>query len=520
MQLKSIFNKKNFHKFLLLFASVVFFAFQHPSFIFKEGLPLLSYIALVPLFLLIDRLNWKNIWLYGFLYGFLGYSLFGYWLATFHPMGITVIAGMYGIYLLCTLPLLKFAKDMFPKFGWIAQWIVWCAYEYVKTLGFSGFHYAVTAYSHWRIIPLIQCTNIIGVWGLSAIITFFSAWIAQCIQDRSFKKHIVSGSIWLICFSTIFIYGLFSQIDYSNEEHKTVALIQQNSDPWKGGTEAYKKDLRILKSLTNQALKENSQIDFIVWPETAFIPRIFYNYQKRDNRERFDLVNDLLNYIDSKEVPFVIGNDHGVNYVDYNAVMVFEPKKNVLPPNPQMYFKMHLVPFTEYFPFDKQFPKLYELLLNGDTHMWEPGREANVLHIDNFSIGTPVCFEDTFGYIGRRFVNNGAKVLVNLSNDAWAKSLACQYQHLSMAVFRSVENRVSSVRSTSSGQTCIIDPNGKILKMAPSQTETFITGSFPVLSKNSKTVYTILGDYVGKIFTALALIIFAFAFIKLKKEKK
>ena len=179
-----------------------------------------------------------------------------------------------------------------------------------------------------------------------------------------------------------------------------------------------------------------------------------------------------------------------------------------MPPAPEVYGKMKLVPFTEYFPFDKQFPQLYQMLLNGDTHMWEPGNEPVVFEVvgnggaTKINFSTPICFEDTFGFVGRRFVNAGAQAFVNLSNDAWSKSLACQYQHLSMAVFRSVENRVPTVRATTTGQTCIIDPNGKILAMAEPFVETYLVGSIPVMDKTVKTMYTRFGDYVGIIFAS------------------
>lgn len=527
MSLNTIFCKKNIINFSLLFSGIILFAFQHPSFLFKEGLPILSYFAYIPIFLLIPRLSWKSIWPFGFLYGFLAYSLYAYWLGTFHPMGITVIAGMYGVYLLIAFPLLKLAYESSAKYGWIFQWCVWCGYEFVKTLGFSGFHYGVTAYSHWKILPMIQCVDVIGVWGLSAFITFSSAWICKIIIDKNVKKHIVSASIWICCFALILIYGFISPIDYSKEETKTVALIQQNSDPWKGGTKTYRKDLEVLLNLSKKALEENKNIDFVVWPETAFVPRIDYHYTRRENRERFELVEKLLTFINSQNVPFIIGNDHAVpkdgggsyDYVDYNCVMLFKPGENVIPPKPETYYKMHLVPFTEYFPFDKMCPRLYQLLLNGDTHMWEPGKVANVLSIDDFYYGTPVCFEDTFSYIGRRFVNNGAEAFINLSNDTWANSLACQYQHLSMAVFRSVENRVASVRATASGQTCIVDPNGKILAMAQPNEETFLIGDFPIRKNFEKTFYTKVGDIVGIIFAIISALILIIKLIKIIFEK-
>jgi apolipoprotein N-acyltransferase len=78
-------------------------------------------------------------------------------------------------------------------------------------------------------------------------------------------------------------------------------------------------------------------------------------------------------------------------------------------------------------------------------------------------------------------------------------------QHLSMAVFRAVENRRSMVRSTASGQTCAIDPNGKILAMAEPFTESYLIGEVPVVTP--LTLYTRFGDYLGAAFTWAAFLL-------------
>lgn len=521
----------------LLVLSIILFALPQPNLLTVQGIPFLAYFALVPVFLLVRFVSWKTVWLCGIAYGVGAYCLFTYWLATFHPLGIFVISFMYGLYLMVAFPLLKAAASLFPKWGWLVQGVVWCAYDFVKTLGFSGFHYGVLAYSHWRWTPLIQIVDVVGIWGLDALITFTSAWFTALIVDAyrnravegcgcrfkalvralpaACRAHWISGCCWLVVFVGVLVYGFVSPVDYSQEPQVEVALIQQNSDPWVGGMTAYQRDLKTLMRLSEQALAQNPDVDFVVWPETAFVPRIAWHYQHRYERDKFQLVQELLQYLDKAPVPFVIGNDHGIDGVgnrilDYNAVLLFKPGENTLPPAPDIYSKMKLVPFTEYFPFDKQFPKLYQMLLNGDTHMWEPGVEPVVFEVDGLRFSTPICFEDTFGFVGRRFVNAGAQAFVNLSNDAWSKSLACQYQHLSMAVFRSVENRVPAVRSTTTGQTCIIDPNGRILAMAEPFVETYLVGSIPVLDKTEKTVYTRLGDYVGVVFAlAAALLILA-----------
>jgi apolipoprotein N-acyltransferase len=207
-------------------------------------------------------------------------------------------------------------------------------------------------------------------------------------------------------------------------------------------------------------------------------------------------------------VPYIIGNDdarkevntEGVwDRVDYNAVMLFEGNRNT-----QIYRKQHLVPFTEHFPYEKQLPWVYNALEKADTHFWEKGDKATIFEGGGVRFSTPICFEDNFGDLTRNFVRNGADLIVNLTNDAWSKSLPAQMQHLSMAVFRAVENRRSMVRATSSGQTCAIDPNGRVIAMAEPFTETQLTVEVPVLSL--ETPYTAWGDLWAKFLTIAAAI--------------
>jgi apolipoprotein N-acyltransferase len=500
--------------------AVTSFGLAHSNVFSSNGLPAVAYFAYIPVFLLARRVSWKFICPAGFVTGIASYCFFLYWLSSFHPMGLIVMTTLFALEYAAAFPFLKAAAVLFPKNGWIAQWLVWLALEYLKTLGFTGFHYGVAAYTQWSVTPLIQIADITGIWGINAFVVFVSAWFVAVICDfrknaglpllqrivQSVSLHKKSAIVWAVCFAAVIVYGFVSPRDYSGAKTVKAALIQPNSDPWLGGVSAMRSDLDTLIRLSDNALRENPDISLVVWPETAFVPRIMYHYQRRPDRERFELVEKLLQYINGSTAQFVIGSDHAVegytregrfDTVDYNAVLLFTPGENVIPPAPQVYAKMHLVPFTEYFPYEKQFPALYQKLLNGDTHMWEPGTRPVVFEAAGLRFASPVCFEDTFGYIGRMVVQNGAQAIVNLSNDAWSKSVPCQYQHLAMALFRSVENRIPSVRSTASGQTVMIDPNGRIRAMAEPFAQTYITVDIPVLDMTQKTLYTRFGDLFG-----------------------
>ena len=69
----------------------------------------------------------------------------------------------------------------------------------------------------------------------------------------------------------------------------------------------------------------------------------------------------------------------------------------------------------------------------------------------------------------------GANLLVNITNDGWFGESAASRQHLSMAVFRAVENQRSLARAANTGISCYIDPAGGIHQATDLFSPTFIT---------------------------------------------
>jgi apolipoprotein N-acyltransferase len=502
-------------------AAAVLFAASFPNPAAAEGVPVLAWIALVPVFWVVNRVHIGATVFWGALYGYAAYGLFNYWLSVFHPLAGLIVGGIYLIYFALLFPLLKLAALLFPRRGYILQWIIWIAYEYLRTQGFLGYPYGIIGYSQWSVLPVIQIAGITGVWGVSALVVFPSAYTAAALGNRPgaaerpaflekagrfVKREWIPAAVWLAALAAALIYGFASPADYSGAPSARIALIQHNTDPWRGEMEDYRQNFRILRRLSEEALAAEIKPDLVVWSETAFVPRIYWHITYRDDQESYVLVKELLDFLAQQDVPFVIGNDDArkeVNAqgfwerVDYNAVILFDRGEIR-----DLYRKLHLVPFTEYFPYEKELPQIYQALRRADTHFWERGREATVFDINGLKFSSPICFEDTFGYLSRKFVGNGAELIVNLTNDAWSKSLSAQMQHASMAVFRAVENRRSVVRATASGQTCAIAPNGRVLAMAEPFTEAQLTVEVPVLTR--ETVYTRYGDYLAQAFAAAA----------------
>ncbi|MEL3912727.1 apolipoprotein N-acyltransferase [Treponema pedis] len=506
------------YNLLLSLSGVILFYLSHPNKLVLTGIPVFGYIALAPFFLLIKRTSLKFSVLWGAFSGFLSYLAFNFWILFFHQAAVYVITGYYLILYALLFALLKIVDIFFPRYGFIFQALVWVGYEYVKTLGFMGYPYGIIGYTQWNFPTLIRSSAVLGVWGISLLLVFFSSISAVFIYEFTLNKSLKTTvklygkytAIWLGCFCAFFLYGIFAKTDYSSYKKAKLALIQPNTDPWVGNIEVYKNNFYDLKTLSEKAVAENSDISLVVWPETAFIPRIKWHYKYSSDMQSAALVRNLLEFLNGQTVPYLIGNDDAVpigetgeGRLDYNAAMLFVPSKNVIPPEPDTYRKMHLVPFTEHFPYKNIFPFIYRLLEKSDTHFWERGEERFVFNINGIKFGTPICFEDCFGYISADFVKKGADLIVNMTNDAWAKSAVPQYQHLSMAVFRAAENKVPVVRAASSGQTAYIDPNGEIKAMLKPFSKDILTVEVPILTETAKTVYSFAGDYFAVIISVV-----------------
>ena len=113
-------------------------------------------------------------------------------------------------------------------------------------------------------------------------------------------------------------------------------------------------------------------------------------------------------------------------------------------------------------------------------------------------------------------MKNNPSFILSLSNDLWSKSIECQYQHLSMEVFRAVENRLPFLRSSVSGQTVYINQNGNVVDMLDPFTRGFLIVNVPMTRHPKRTLYSLMGDSIG----LLSVFICALSFIKIIYKKR
>jgi apolipoprotein N-acyltransferase len=532
--------KNIFINLFLVITGAFLFAFSNPNPIIKHGFSLTAWIMYVPLFFIIKRSSIKNCWLYTGLYGMLCVAAYAYWLYNYDPVCLYIALPIAFLGTAILGLLLKSVEKLFIKNAWLVQFLILCTFDYLRTLGFLGMHYGLAAYTQWNLPVIIQSAKIVGVYGLNAFVIFPSLLIfaflskmqdkkkylhtivsdnkfydgasyinyvsenEKLMSNASLRNPVIGLCIWGFLFIVILIFGAISLKINEEFDTVTVAAIQHNDKPEENGIENYSESLQQLITLTDEALEINPDIKIVVWPETAFVPSVVYHAKSEGQSDRKKLVNFLMNYVNSRSPSFIIGNQHiktnpdGSGKEYFNASILFETGKNSLPSDNQIYSKIKLVPFSEYFPYQKYFPHIYKSLLEKEKFFWTPGTEYKIFETNGLNIYTPICFENTFPYLSRNAYKNGARCLCCLANDSWAKSESCQYQHLAMARFRAVENHVPMIISSVSGQTAFINQKGQLKAMANSFTKTYIISELSVIPLEQKpTVYNTIGDIFG-----------------------
>lgn len=169
------------------------------------------------------------------------------------------------------------------------------------------------------------------------------------------------------------------------------------------------------------------------------------------------------------------------------------------------YDKIHLVPWGEYIPF-KEFFSFADKITEGVGDM-DRGSTRKVFSTGGHSYGIFVCYESIFGDEVRQFALKNAEVLVNISDDGWYGDSGAPWQHLNMARMRAIENRRWILRSTNTGITTAINPQGQVAIEAPRHVRGAYAFPFVYAPGSFHTVYTRYGDWFAKLCAIVAAII-------------
>jgi apolipoprotein N-acyltransferase len=475
---------------LSIFSGLLAFASFPPL-----GASALAWACFVPLFFVVRKSTIKEAFWYSYLAGVVFFGGLLYWLLNVTVPGtiilVLVLGLFYAVFGVLAGIVLRNSMNLFlVSFFWVIL-------EYIRAHLFTGFPWGMLAHSQYLNINLIQIADIMGAYGVSFIVMTFNAALFAYLS-RSGKR------ISYMMFALLFIisataYGIYRTDNARLGSEARISVIQGNiPQEMKWDSRRARDIISEYSSLTRQAATEGA--DMIVWPETA------YPYLAENAASPAPEISALAEEI---KVPILAGLvvESGGRY--YNSAALFEDDGRLS----RIYRKLHLVPFGEYVPFEGligglrgRIDKPIGNFTGGDEHTLfvfrsiegSTGPDGSIQKTITFNkFGVLICFEDVFPYLSREFVRKGARILINITNDAWFGDTAAARQHMQSSVFRAVENRVPVIRAANTGVSCFIGPTGKILSgVSVGGRETFVRGydtcTFNV--SNERSYYTYSGD--------------------------
>ncbi|MES9992069.1 MAG: apolipoprotein N-acyltransferase [Candidatus Thiodiazotropha sp.] len=363
---------------------------------------------------------------------------------------------------------------------------LWVLFEWWRGWFLTGFPWLQIGYSQID-SPLAGYAPLLGVLGVSWV-ALVAVGLLLSLGEPLRKR------IWFAAFAAVIWVagGLLAGIEWSQPIGSPirVALIQGNipqAEKW-----APEQLLPSLVLYANKT-KENLDRDLIVWPETAVSA---FQFQVDEA-----FIEPLENTVKNNHTDLVFG----VVQMDEARERYFNAMVALGNDQRDHYYKRHLVPFTEYLPLKGILWPLVDLftipMSDFSTRETKP-----LMRVGDYLAGLSICYEDAFGNEVIEAIPQAA-YLINASNDAWfGKSLA-PHQHLQIARMRALETGRYLLRSTNTGISAIIGPDGDLVAKSPLLELDVLKGE--ILPMQGVTLYAKLGN-LGILSLLLITLIIAF----------
>ena len=308
----------------------------------------------------------------------------------------------------------------------------------------------------------------------------------------------------------IFFYGIVSILLILNftlpapKSHQTlpamnVRLVQPNIgnflkiDSEKGGENSLKNVFDTYYDLSTSP--SSKKIDLIIWPETAF-PTLIASELLKSN-PTLNIPPQLSQIIAKTNAELFIGgydlrpSSGRYDYESqYNSAFLFGSNQKLK----DVYHKIHLIPFGEGLPFGP-LNKILSRYITNVSYFAEGDRHTLFKTENNIPFVSAICYEILFSSFIRDILNNQEsepQFLINLTNDSWYGDTAEPHQHLFLAKWRALEFNLPIIRSTNTGITTVVNPDGSESKRLTYQEKKSLDVELS-LNQRESTVYQRFG---------------------------
>ena len=218
--------------------------------------------------------------------------------------------------------------------------------------------------------------------------------------------------------------------------------------------------------------------DLVVWPE---------NSTDLDPRQDPALYAELAAVTAAVGQPILVGEV--LQNPQRNAGQLWVPGRGPT----TFYVKRQLVPFGEYIPF-RGLISSFSSLPSLQPVDFTPGHQAVVFDVGKIRLGDVICYEVGFDNLVRSEVTAGANLLAVQSNDADFEidgQLGETEQQTAMARIRAIESDRAVVYASTTGESTIIAPDGRLIAHSGIWQQAILDARVPLVS------YRTLADRVG-----------------------
>ncbi len=445
----------------------------------------LVWVGMLPLLAVLWSINGKRAGLKGFgiayLAGLVACLIQFNWVASVSWLGaillpayLAVYWGLFGIFAAKLGNPWKSGKPARILSVAFCHGAVWAGCELLRGWVITGISWNVLGTAFHDMPRMAQAADLFGVVGLSMVVVFFQAVVAQAV---ALKKCLPVG-IAAAVIGLMTVYGTARiKMEKDGESIRLRTLLVQLNVPMEAAQMLWT-DLEMHQAYEDETLaglkKAEKFPDWVMWPECALTGRILRTDDggwgtwqiNHDTIEQvrtagpFQLIYGVNELEAEKDGDNLIPKPKGKAW---NSLAVMTPENDL-----QTYRKEHLVIFGETIPFIDSLPllkKIYEEQSGAEFGgSFTPGDKFDPLPIaiGDKTVGAipTICFEDSVPRLTRKFIRPGPQIIINVTNDGWFKQSAAAGQHFQYSRFRAIEFRRPMLRCANSGVSAAISTTG------------------------------------------------------------
>ena len=329
-----------------------------------------------------------------------------------------------------------------------------------------------------------------GPTGASLLLQSFTLIIALAVFLKSKRKNYLKNYIIfsLVIFIIIISNFVISDSQYAQIESPelNIAIVQGNSPCPGAKNRCNNERQKIYDSHLTQTQSLDGNFDLVVWPESS---TGFNNDPGIHSRVQNEISAEALR-LDSY---FLIGGDRPIQKKYFENYGIFINKDGGIT---GQYLKQHPVPFGEYIPFRKYLEWIPPLALVPRDMI--RGDSQKIFMVNDVKISSVISFEGSFQRYIRNSVQDGAELVVILTNQASYGESGMSDQFILMSRANAISNGRPIVHAAITGKSAFIDHKGRVI----SKTELFETGILTekIEVTQTETPYSKYGNYLNYIF--------------------